>query len=495
MVTMILLCGAVCASSLSQNAPPVIVKSEPAVETPKALKEMVERRLKGLKTGHVESKWRCSNGEREWTKFFTHKLAGGDYLEVERGNEEGRVVVAEQAGNPFSYSPRYTLHDREGREWAYTESDLFLLIHTASVEMVNKVHDFRIWGLTPMIGVPTNYPVREGHFDPRIIVDASYKDVIVEAREEKLADGTLKVWLRFWRGGDADYILDPGKDFCPRRIIVRDGDGKEIWHTTFDVHRIDGYWFPLYMKCTYMGTLYAEVTVLYAAFNRPDHVHELDPAAELGLLTGTNVAWKTRDGWETRFVSGSAIVSSEEYERGLADGTIDNSEFRRRVVEQQTNPPGRFPSAVSRILLEPKEDIKRTLRLWEEYTRDFIMFYQLTSEQAASAWNIWRECFDDAHRYIGSRKSEFASASERLARAGGRAGTRDNEAVDSRPSGSDVELARKRLDDLWAPVEKIFGDRLRPRLKSLLTAEQIAKGERERSRFEQQMKSSLSTDD
>ncbi len=492
---------------LQQGDPPGIVRSKPPIATPAPLKEMVERRLKGLRTARIESLWRFPREEHtpgdepERVKFFSHKFARGDMLEVERGNADG-LVYTSQAGMPYSYSPHYILRDRLGQQWMYIENDLGMGVTAADAEMIATVYDFRTWGLIPLATGATGYPTREGHFDPRIIVDGCYRGPFASEKKTELPGELIKLSLEFSLPGSAEYELDPRKDYSPTHILVRDGEGKEYWDAKFEVERIDGYWFPIHMRFLLRGEFFADVQILHASFNRDEHPQELDPATELHLLPGVNVGYRTRDGVESRFFNGHSVVTMQEFDDGLAQGTIDNSEFVRRALAYRTDPPGRYPLAATRILLEPDANLKRELSLWEPYTRDFIQLYVLQPEQALSAWNIWGECHAVAQKHVASRQHEIDALEKSVTTAASESGVEASsndaapgEAATGAKSAVHKARAKAKLDELWAPVEKIFSERLKPRLKALLTQEQVARGEARKRDLESRMQSSIASDE
>lgn len=516
------MCGAwvLLLGAQTPNDPRIISRLELA-PTPPALVEMMERRLRGLKSAHVESAWHWHDRDR--TTFFTHKFAESSLLEVRRGDADGLVFPA-TAGQPFSHSPIYVL--REGRtksEWKYIEGSLGAGVRLEDEEFTSAVYDFRVWGLQPIASGPSNYDFREGHFDPRIVMDAVYRDRAASARQEDIGGGMVRVTLGFNEGGGAVYELSEREDFSPHLIVVTDGQGQEVWKSTFRCRKTGDRWFPHWMHFEYHGEPLVTVDVLHASFNDPAHPAQLAPGAELGLPAGTNLTVWSRGGQELRYWDGEGIATLEDYSDGLREGRIDNSEFLHRCESNKTDPPGRFPTSASRLFVEATSDLLRCPRLWEQYTRDFITLYNLKPDQASAAWAVWRECHDSAATYLADRQREI-DAAERTLRAlrasPDRPDTDARVADESRdvatsadpPNAPDKGLSRQsgrtnsksspettriegRVAALWAPVESVFAQRLKPRLKSLLTQDQIAAGNEAKRRLESLMQSSFTADD
>lgn len=479
------------AVNATQNSPAAIeLKPASSSAMPSAFREMVDRRLANLRTAHVESRWQIFESTGARIAYYTHKYAPGALLQVFQGNESG-LISSSSAGQPYSYSPLYILRDNKGHEWHYIDGSLTAKVVDESSDFTGTIYDFRVWGLHPLATGPTNYSKRDGHLDPHVIVDAVYTAPVDKTDEQMLSDDLKRITIYFIGGAKAQYDLSLKEDLSPHQIIVLSDDGSEAYSVTSSFRQYSGRWFPSHMEFRRSGKAWITIDTILASFNDRTLQTSLEPGSDLGLLVGTNLMVKTRNGVQPCVWDGKGIATQEEYTALMQNGSIDNIQIAERVREYELEPPGRFPPAASRVLLSPSGGVNAAPHLWERYTRDFIFLYDLAPDQASSAWNIWRECFEDAGKYLSAHQREIDALQLRET---SKSGAGDSSVVKGKGAAG-LANAASRLDDLLTPVVKLFDDRLKPRLNALLTQEQLAKGERERRRLEAQMHSSIRAED
>lgn len=215
----------------------------------------------------------------------------------------------------------------------------------------------------------------------------------------------------------------------------------------------DGTWYPErvdYFTPAPDGELTRYQTVWVSDFvcNSATIGDRLRPE-DVGIDVGTNVI---------------RVSANDTGELHIWDGTglMPLSEFHAKLVTGEVHMGPRFNAAVEHMRqygARLRRERKSKPSAWEEYVRDFIVEHRLDEDQTQRAWSIYRQCSEQANRYLDAHKEEFAPL--------------ENE-PDTHPAKTDPEdVARteKRRAALKQPIEEIF-DRMVDRLESLLRGSQ-----------------------
>jgi len=100
---------------------------------------------------------------------------------------------------------------------------------------------------------------------------------------------------------------------------------------------------------------------------------------------------------------------------------------------------------------------------WDAYVRDFIQRYKLDEEQQQRAFEILKQCKEEARAYVHRRKSTIEDLDRRIQAL---SGSGDKEKV------TELRKLNEKKTKLLAPVNMIFEKRLKPRLEKLPTRAQ-----------------------
>lgn len=115
--------------------------------------------------------------------------------------------------------------------------------------------------------------------------------------------------------------------------------------------------------------------------------------------------------------------------------------------------------------------------MWEPYTRRFLIYHDCDAKQYRDGFEVLRECRGHAFEILRQRKveinetDEFTIETRKQLRA-----TSDSRTQET--LSQQLGRAEKRKTLLLAPVERIFEDCLKAKLKVLLTPQQRELSER-----------------
>lgn len=245
-------------------------------------------------------------------------------------------------------------------------------------------------------------------------------------------------------------------------------DGKLVAESKSTLGTFDGLPYPTqvsFFEADYAGGQQpvAVFELEHGEFNRPGQPLQLSPA-DLGLEVGGNVYWRRGNGGtEALAWDGSAAVPYDQFREQVKSGAKNVS-------------PRLLKYSQKRMVKEPHQ-LLRLMRMktptyfeseWRQHTSDFVRRYALDREQSQAADRILEDCVAQAHRYLDTRKAEFEKLQERW---------EDAKATTSAPAAAVKDMISARRD-LLAPIDRIFEERLKPRLETLPTPAQRAKADR-----------------
>lgn len=284
---------------------------------------------------------------------------------------------------------------------------------------------------------------------------------------EERRDGDLIVVTR----QDGDYRtvwwLDPRRDFNPVRVRSESDRGL-VGEVRITLDKFDDVWFPREIAAYRADAAGDEapvqiLSVTAASFNQPTQAKALTPADagfEPGLLldvwppqtTGPQIIW-----------DGEKPVPDTEFLERIRAGQIKRGARNRAAHDALPPVPPEMMEAAQRGL-RPDETGQGALRgrvgRWRQYTEEFILRFALDEDQRQRARQILADCENRGSDYLTRNHERFADATRDLEEAR-RAGARDERL-----------RIRERLNDLLAPLDRIFDDVLKPRLERLPTRAQ-----------------------
>lgn len=424
-------------------------------DVPEALRKAREARgVARIPTAHVEWSERRLVDGKMLEMFFTSRCATEDLICVLRGGADG--VVSRRVDNDGRREgitrPHSTLV-KEQRSWSTDEGSVIARSKPGSDKPHDMTFDIRTVGLNPVLNTRT----LEEHV-------ASVPGLRLEYSSSTGADGLHMVTAQMYehdvRGGRVVWWIDPSRDWSVVKTqIVHSAGGRTA--REFDLQQVDGVWFPTRIRTSdaETGQLYGELVILSAEFNHPEHPSEFSPS-DIGIEPGTLVTYQEDDGaYTSKYWDGREAVLPENWFARVARGEVKYGpnvarELWRAESRNELEAAGTIaPDAASTQPVRGRPT-DPTLSAWEAYTRDFIRENRLSAEQSERAWQILRDCQDQANSFLKRHRQEIENL--RWADAGN---------PESKPA---------RLQELLAPIDDIFHSRLVPRLDSLLTREQRA---------------------
>lgn len=442
-------------------------------EKPHALR-MAEQRCAELHTARVEYSVRQSIDRKEppRTQFFTFRCAGADLITIDQGAEDGivqRGPDGQAAGRRFN-GPDHRLK-KDGTIWRRQDRESWATVWDSSRAAIFDLLDLRRLGLNPADDYADVENVLRQHEMPA-------------PRYAQAREGDLEVVSAQVDRGLFRWYIDPQKDWSVVRTQVFLDDNL-IGETRYTHERLDGIWFPAQVEEYRLAAGDVEpstvVRVLHAEFNRPEHPLELTPA-DIGLEVGMFVRSQRAD-MRGGYWDGSTCIPFEEYKERVQAGRLApgptvvresarhraEAERRRLAGIDDAGPSPVTAAAASRPVKPPFET------RWERYTRQFIDIFGLDAEQQQKAWLVCEECQALGRAYVDGR----ATALEEL--------TRQRAALVEEPPAQRAERGRlldRREEELLAPLDDIFRERLKPRLFKLPTRAQLqAAGDRAAGEF------------
>jgi len=293
--------------------------------------------------------------------------------------------------------------------------------------------------------------------DEAVLGDTVALPVSTEYSESR--DGDLARVVAKKSRSRVTYWIDPKRGFTPVRVREDQDDGS--WaECRCQLKRFDGTWFP--ERVDYFSSRYADGTKPLSSIelqtveiNVPGHKRKLD-AGDIGLEPGMDVvcldsSLRTREigKWD-----GTAVVSIDEFLAKLRRGDVREGESYLKAVREaaKTAPPPTIDIEYSGstsvadiddlLAAQMRAAPGKTAALWEDFVRQFIKKYALDDDQTQKALSILKECQTQAESYLAANRDRIESAKS---------------------------IQR---DSVLKPIERIFCDRLHPRLTKLPTRAQ-----------------------
>lgn len=434
-----------------------------------------------LKSGRVV--WRYENhAERPGRKFkFIARFAkDGSRLVEERGDQDGWVLYA--GDRPISRFPRLRLENERGI-YEVLETQPIADFWMAPVDSPTEVRqpppngaefqDIRLLGIhacgvrTFLLGLDCLYRLRGDPNDPR---DARAR------YQEANRNGTAEVTAEWPDGARARWRLLPDKNcFVEHAELVNGGLRLEL---RCEPSRYSGIWFPAKAEFRVDGELVETYTVVEARFNEPD-----DPAtltgADIGLEPGYNIVPKNFNPPASARSSslvwdGEDAIETDAFYARVRAGELEQGPTMRRFRRGESSPYAtqeqRQARRMRRLEAALLYDPYAMLTDWDQCVHDLCRGFALDAEQRERAFQILKDCKDQASRYLASHKAKLESSAAALRNA--------------RKNGGWAQLQNLQgeLKELMAPVEDLFENRLKPRLDTIPTAAQRAAASQPASR-------------
>lgn len=456
-VAMALILSSVCMSVAQSDPPPT---SAPASVKPEALRFAEEARANHrLRTAKLELVEHSRSGGVDDVRYRTWKCAGDDVIIVDHGDADGVVQRDAETGKPAQIDypgPMGFLVQGDQVWWHSEDSPLAKVLPRENRSM------FNLWDLR-RLGVDPDTPGES------IEQRAAANDIALRYSEQP--DGELVRAIVKTKDSSVSWWIDPARDWSvvhTETVVL----GKVVEDARYTLEKLDGVWFPVRAELYELGADPAAPTqtieVISAEFNRPEHPQKFSPA-DVGIEVGTQVSFlggnSAAQDQGPMWWDGGKLVSGAEYHRRLDAGEIvkgptvarEHARLRARSAarEQQVPKAAPKPATTQPMTIDPLGD-------WERYTLAFIARHQLDDGQRERALAILRDCRD-----LGN--TQLTRSRERIQRW-----EEQQRTVCGMPSQIPGELERLKREraELTAGLDRIFEDRLKPRLDALLTSQQ-----------------------
>lgn len=431
-------------------------------EKPQAFRYAEEARASHrLRTGRLEMVEHIDLPNIKSTRFRTWKCAGDDVIVVDHGDEEGVAQRDAETGLPSThdYPGPMSFLVQGGRIWWHDEdSPLARNLPRERRDFFN-LWDFRRLGLDP--GTPGE----------SIEARAAAHGVAREYSEGW--DGKL-AWVKSESAsGSTTWWIDPERDWN----VVRSATevlGKHVVDVRYTLGEIDGVWFPVRVEHYDLDVDPAAPTriteVVAAEFNRPDHPQRFTPA-DVGIEVGTQINYLDPDprvqmensGWW----DGHSVISFSEYVRRLDSGELVRGPTVARAIARLRERAAARAAAAAAVSTQPTTSTTQPasfdpLGQWERYTLSFIERHGLDDGQRERALAILRDCRDMGNVHLVRARERIARWEER----------RRQMAESRSPNAAESDALERERRQIADPLDRIFEERLKPRLDALLTTGQ-----------------------
>lgn len=455
----------------------MVLLSADGTDKPEALRRaMAARAPELLRTARIEYSIRESSGREDdsvRTRFFTWMCADDRYVLVQRGDEEG-VYARGPGGKPLhpALNQPERILVKDSQVWTHTDGALGAHVLGEEGHAAYSLHDWRRVGLNPI--------TLDGDLD-ETLERINYPPLKYESEE---VDG-LQVVTGASKGSMVKWWIDPEKDWAIVRTEVFQ-DGKKIGERRFTLRfdPYDGLWFPRRVELYRLAAGDIEPSSVMetqsAAFNRPDHPMELTPA-DIGVEVGTSVAFQDRDPPVSGYWDGEKAIPFAELMERIQSGELTMgpavAQARAKwkaigkkpelLAEIGRSAQGGGTATTQPILPVPVFVWNRFETQWEAYTRLFIGRYGLDEEQSQKAWSICDDCQESGRAYVAKQRERLEELDRRIRNAKRTGPPKDT---------ADLTRLESERQKLMEPINRIFEQRLKPRLEQLPTRIQRAMG-------------------
>lgn len=297
-------------------------------------------------------------------------------------------------------------------------------------------------------------------------------------RFSQTQDGSLHRVEALSADGRTRFVweIDPELDWNARRVESwRDGRLQVQSVTEYD--RINDVVLPIstaYFNAN--GELWALDQVESAEINAADLPRELVPE-HIGIEQGTLLYVYGGDVFQQRYVADNQAVPSDEFWKLMRRGDVTpGPRVEARMVGRPVPLSIPDPKQVAKEIETARARwlLERPLDDWEKYTVAFIRTHKLGHDQRQKAVQILRSCQAERDHYLRGKRRQIEALEAKLSPT---QATDPDAQPASPPDPRAAAKAREELERLRAPVQRIFEEKLKPRLDRLLTRAQRAAAE------------------
>lgn len=409
---------------------------------PAPLQCMLEAR-QAIKTAEIE--WTIIDGQGGAPeRIRSYRAVFGDegYFLEDQGDARGVVTP----GPDGEAEPLYGLQKRrwllwEGDLWEHTERYLKARVYRDRRDIL----DARSFGLGATLSA-------------RDVAD-SLRGADIRATCEPIGSGQHRAIAR--QGSQRlEWLIDERAGWNPNRARIFHDDVLRAEATILN-ERIGSIWFPrriVYVHFDEDGRAAGEQTleVRRAEFNQPSHPRRVSPEF-LQLEVGTNIRLFTT-------TSTGQTLPIEPLFAWDGRQRVPHSEFTARVHAGELKLGPAFRAEVDRLMARGAI-YRRFESQWRDTVERFIKANTLDGDQAERARLILQDCVEQARAYVAAQREtldKIAAASD------------DQSQTDlTRARAAELERLRQQMVNLESPIHEIEREQLNPRLRSLLTSEQL----------------------
>lgn len=428
---------------------------------PEALKRLEANRA-AIETAHIEWSWTNPSAFGRHPRFHTTRLAGDESVLVSLGDEDG--VFNRRADGSIARVQMKPLSvlSKDGEVWMHHERSW------GADHFPGGAYVYHLRALGLCFGLP--------YHD---VQDVLWQDDVNQPTPRKYSErdeGGLHVVKAESDLGVFEWWLDPERGGELVRL-VHSRNGAIIAEARSTLRNYEGLWFP--ESVAFFSQGYADgkepqeiVRVHYASFNQPEHPTSFS-LADIGIEAGVHITQYDRDRKVLAsglICDGENIVSDQEYLERRRRGEIKlGPTMQREAAKNRARESAKLiddEAGQSKAAAGPRGTLladDHRLTAWEDYTRRFILRYQLNDEQAQKAWLICYECEAMGRGHLGKIKSRLEKVESRL-----------SELRKASPDNSDKRLSalEEQRRELMQPITEIFERELKPRLEKLPTRAQ-----------------------
>jgi hypothetical protein len=409
----------------------------------------------GIRSGQIE--WRVTPADPAMgTLRFTSRYArNGDTTFEERGNEDGWTRWSPH-GRASSKFPFLFLSNDAGL-WEYHETSNYANLWPADYpdpdEMKPKIKDARA------IGIFSSSSAFHEDFGS-LAAWESPRDPVIEYETSK-SDGLVIVTGAHSSGARTSWHLDPERKWAAVRVVTtqerRRNDGsvrQEEWSVDNELREFDGVWLPVRSTYTLDGEIKEVVEIAHAELNHPNDPQQLTPG-DIGIEAGIQVA--TQGGGKSGAWSGDEILDMDEFHRRRESGLLKPGSVYQAILDKghwespYETETDRDRRGLSRAKMETRADLRQHVGLWEAYVKQFILQYDLNDEQQQKALLILEECQRAVAPYLQRTEGRWNELRSELKAVG-------------RNDAKQAAALHDQMDRLREPIERIFANKLKPRL-------------------------------